>query len=247
MGSSLHQILHITRSGLMTQMLHLDLISNNLANVNTTAFKQARANFQEILDSESGLSGTQLRSTTFGMEQGTIRYSSSPLDLAIEGEGFFMVELPDGETGYTRDGHFMLDEDQSIVTTGGYRLSWSGTVPADAEELLVSADGTVRVKQGDVWNDVGTISLARFSNPTALTEAGENLWRESDVSGAAEVGTPGTDGFGNVTGFALEQSNVNYADQMAKMITLQRSFEMSVRSFQQTDQMISQAIQMRQG
>jgi len=247
MSASLHQLLNITRSGLMSQMLHLDVISNNLANVNTTAFKQSRANFQEILDEQSGLSGTQLRSTTFGMGQGSIRHSASPLDLAIEGEGFFMVEMPDGEVAYTRDGHFMLDEDENLVTASGHRLSWSGSIPADAEDILVSADGTVQVRQANVWNDIGTISLARFPNPTALTEAGENLWRESDVSGAVELGTAGTDGFGVVTGYALEQSNVNYADQMAKMITLQRGFEMSVRSFQQTDLMISQAIRMRQG
>ncbi|MBN2555736.1 MAG: flagellar hook basal-body protein [Anaerolineales bacterium] len=247
MTGSLHQILNITRSGMVTQMLNLDVISNNLANVNTTAFKQSRANFQEILDAQSGLSGTQLRSTTFLMEQGNIKYSSSPLDVAIEGEGFFMVTTADGETGYTRDGHFMLDEDENIVTAGGQRLQWTGTLPADAEDILISADGTVSVRQGDIWNEIGSIALARFPNATALTESGGNIWLESEVSGAAEVGTPGSDGFGSLLGYALEQSNVDYADQMARMITLQRGFEMSIQSFQQTDQMIALAISMRQG
>ncbi|GAB4475391.1 MAG: flagellar basal-body rod protein FlgG [Anaerolineales bacterium] len=244
MTLSIHQILHISRSGMMSRLLDLDVVSNNLANVNTTGFKASRSNFQEMFQQRL-YSGVQLRTTQRFMDQGAFRLTSRELDLAINGEGFFSVALPDGRTAYTRDGEFTLDAERRIVNGNGFPLVWDGTIPEDVTEINVETDGSVMVLQNGVWNQVGTIQLARFPNPNGLESYGGNLWLETEVSGAATLGTATGEGLGEIRNHVLEMSNVNIANELTQMILLQRSFSLSQRTFQQTDTMLEQAIQMR--
>jgi len=241
---SFTQLLHVTRSGMLARLEALDVSSNNLANVNTIGYKRGRANFQEVLNAQVQ-GGARVRATQNLMEQGGLQATENPLDLAIEGTGFFMIQLPDGRTAYTRDGQLFMDADRQLVTADGFPLVWDGQIPADAEDIFVNPDGTVMALQNGVWNEVGNIELARFPNPTGLLNYGQNLWLETDASGAAEVGAPATEGYGQIFGHALETSNVSLAEEMTNLTTLQRGFEMSLRIFQQTDQMLSQAIHMR--
>lgn len=244
MTTSLTQILNVARSGMLARLTDLDLVSNNLANINTPGFKSSRSNFQELLNA-ARYNGVQIRSTQRFMDPGQINRTSNPLDLAITGDGFFAVTLPDGRTAYTRDGHFTLDSQLRIVSSDGYPLVWQGQVPQDASDVNVFPDGTVMALQGETWNEIGRIQVSRFPNPTALEGYGQNLWLETTISGAAQAGDPGSEGYGQLMSSALEGSNVNLANEMAQLVTLQRSFEMSLRTFQQTDQMISLAIHMR--
>ena len=244
MSSSFTQILHITRGGMLSRLLNLDVVSHNISNINTTGYKRNRANFQEMLEMAQ-LSGTQIRSTQHIMAQGSLVQTTNPLDLAVNGEGFFAVILPDERTSYTRDGEFYVDKEYQLVNANGFRLVWDGEIPADVQEIHVNPDGSVMVKQEDEWSEVGKIQLYRFPNPSGLMGYGENQWLESEVAGEVQSGTPGTGNFGIIVGNAKEQSNVSLAEEMVLMASLQRSFEMSLRAFQQTDQMLSQAIQMR--
>jgi flagellar basal-body rod protein FlgG len=255
MPASITQILHMSRSGMLARLLDLDVVSHNLANVNTIGYKATRSNFQELLNqAQSGpyahgshLGGTGLAATQRFLQQGSLRLTGGPLDLAVSGEGLFAVTLPDGRRAYTRDGQFTLDANRRIVNANGYPLVWQGTIPADALQVQVTPEGQVFALQGQNWNQVGTIQLTRFPNPQALESFGENLWIETPVSGAPISGAPAAAGNGKIVPGALEQSNVNLGNEMAQMVTLQRSFQMSLRSFQQTDQMLAQALQMRRG
>lgn len=244
MTLSIHQILHVSRSGMMTRLLDLDVVSHNLANINTSGFKASRSNFQEMFQQRL-YSGVQLRTTQRFMDQGAFKLTSRELDLAINGEGFFSVTLPDGRTAYTRDGEFRLDSDRRIVNGNGFPLVWDGSLPEEFEEINVEIDGSVMVLQNGVWNQVGTIQLARFPNPNGLEGYGNNLWLESEVSGAATVGNATSEGFGEIRNHVLEMSNVNIANELTQMVLVQRSFSLSQRAFQQTDTMLEQAIQMR--
>ncbi len=244
MTLSIHQILHISRSGMMSRLLDLDVVSHNLANINTHGFKASRSNFQEMFYQRL-YSGVQLRTTQRFMDQGAFKITSRELDLAINGQGFFGVTLPDGRTAYTRDGEFTLDSERRVVNGNGFPLVWDGSIPEDAQEINVQPDGTVLVLQNGVWNQVGTIPLARFPNPNGLESYGNNLWLETEVSGAATIGTAANEGFGEIRNHVLEMSNVNIANELTQMILLQRSFSLSQRTFQQTDTMLEQAIQMR--
>ncbi len=244
MASTFTQILNITRSGLLARLQNLDIVSHNLSNVNTIGFKRSRANFQEMLNDQIQ-GGVQLRATQTLMEQGSLRQTDNPLDLAIDGEGFFAIQLPGDRIAYTRDGQLFLDAENQLVIADGFPIIWDGEIPPEAEDVHVNPDGTVMVKQGELWSQAGTIELSRFPNPSGLTNLGGNLWLETDISGEAQTGAPLTEGFGQIMGSALEGSNVNLAEEMTQMVTLQRGFEMSVRTFQQTDQMLSQAIHMR--
>jgi len=244
MPTSLTQILNVARSGMMARLTDLDLVSNNLANINTNGYKASRSNFQELLN-ERRLSGVQIRSTQQFMDPGQIKNTGNPLDLAIAGNGFFALTLPDGRTAYTRDGQFELDAQRRIVSSSGYPLVWQGQIPQDATDISVFPDGTVRVLQGETWNEAGRIQISRFPNATALQGYGQNLWLETPASGAAQAGAPGSEGYGQLMSRALEGSNVNIANEMSQLVTLQRSFQMSLRTFQTTDTMLSQAIHLR--
>lgn len=246
MTNSISQLLYVSRSGMLARLLELDVVSHNLANISTPGFKSSRVNFQELLQ-EKILSGVSVGATQILTLQGALRLSENPLDLAVSGEGYFAVSLPDGRTAYTRDGQFKLDASGQIVSASGFRLDWQGQIPSDIEEISVDPDGTVRVLQGGTWSSAGIIPLNRFSNPSGLIGYGSDLWLATEVSGEAQSGTAGLDGYGNIMGNALEQSNVNMAAEMTRMITLQRGFEMTLRSFQQADKMLSLALHMRRG
>lgn len=241
---SLHQIFHINRGGMLSLLQGLDAVSHNLANLNTVGFKGSRSNFQEMLTDQLH-GGSQIRSTQRLHSQGRLRETGNGLDAAIFGEGYYVIQLPDGRTGYTRDGQFFLNSEQQIVTSDGNRLEWQGTIPADAEDVHINPDGTVMVKQAEVWSQAGTVQLAVFPNPQGLIAHGRNLYLESEVSGEAQLGSPNDGPYGQLIGGSVEEANVDIAEEMSSLITMQRSFEMSLRSFQQTDRMMSQIINVR--
>ena len=191
--------------------------------------------------------GAQIRSTQMNFSQGRLRETGNGLDAAIDGAGYFMIRMPDGETAYTRNGEFYQDQDGQVVNSDGHFLDWSGSLPTDAEDAHINPDGTVKVKQAGVWSQAGTISLAVFPNPDGLTVFGKNLFLESEISGAPQTGTPNSAPYGQLIGGAIEEANVDLAEEMSYLITMQRSFEMSLRSFQQTDLMMSQVINLRRG
>lgn len=246
MGSFFVQMIEISRSGLISHMEDLDNVSHNFSNVNTNGFKQIRTNFQEMLDRQL-MNGVYPTSSQRWNQQGVFEQTTSPLDLAVSGEGYFGIRLPDGRTAYTRDGHFSLDAQNRIVAANGYPLVWTGgQIPAEAEEINVSQDGAVRYRVGQTWTQAGTISLYRTPNLSGMISYGQNLWLESEASGAVQTGTPGTNNFGQIINGTLEKSNVDVAGETTHMVVLQRAFDMSMRMLKQTDAMIGEAIQMRQ-
>ena len=245
MPYSLLGALHISRHDMLSRLNDLDVTSNNLANVNTAGYKANRSNFQEMLNKKLE-QGTRLVNTQSLQTQGSLKNSDNPLDWAIEGEGFFSVTLPNGDIGYTRDGEFALDAERKLVNANGYPLVLDGTIPEGATDIQIQPNGTVTALDADGQSvDVGTIQLTRFPNPTGLTGYGDNIWLESDASGAAQTGAPGDENFGTVTSHKVEQANVDLAREMSHLMTLQRSFSMSLTAFQQTDSMISLAINLR--
>jgi fagellar hook-basal body proteins len=230
---------------MLSRLNDLDVTSNNLANVNTAGYKANRSNFQEMLNKKLE-EGTRLVNTQLLQTQGSLRDSDNPLDWAIQGEGFFSVTLPNGDIGYTRDGEFTLDAERKLVNANGYPLVLDGTIPEGATDISIQSDGTVTALGADGQSvSVGTVQLTRFPNPTGLTGYGDNVWLESDASGAAQTGASGDENFGIVSSHKVEQSNVDIAREMSHLMTLQRSFSMSLTAFQQTDSMISQAINLR--
>lgn len=244
MFRNIAQLLQISQSAMLAYVNDLDIVSHNLANTNTVGFKSSRVNFQELLQ-EQERAGIQVRTTQRLMSQGDLSASDNPLDLAIEGQGFFAIELGDGRTAYTRDGQFQLDSANQIVTPGGYKLTWNGKLPEGVTDIHFNPDGTIMALENGVWAQAGTVELSRFANASALESFGQNLWLETEVSGEAEAGAPQSEGFGQIVSNAIERSNVNLANELTRMVSLQRAFQMSTRSFQQTDRMISKAIDLR--
>jgi flagellar basal-body rod protein FlgG len=245
MPSSLFHTLNISRQDILSHMLDLDVTSSNLANVNTAGYKTTRSNFQEMLNAQLK-EGTQMSATQSLTMQGSLRSSTSSLDWAIQGDGYFSVTLPDGTIGYTRDGQFSLDADGTLVSANGYPLIWDGEIAEGMTNVTVSATGVVSATDADgVTAEVGTVQLTRFPNASGLTDNGSNILLESDVSGAAQTGDPGSENFGILSGYKVENSNVDLTQEMTRLISLQRNLSMTLRAFQQTDTMISQAINLR--
>jgi flagellar basal-body rod protein FlgG len=245
MASSLFHTLNISRQDILTHMLDLDATSGNLANVNTAGYKAARSNFQEMLDGQVK-QGSLLQASQLLTTQGTLRNSENSLDWAIQGEGFFSVTLPDGTLGYTRDGQFALDAERNLVTASGYPLVWDGAIEEGMTNVSVTAGGVVTATDADgATVEVGNIQLTRFPNPSGLAINGDNILLETDSSGAAEAGDPGAENFGTLGAYRVEQSNVDLAQELTRLITLQRALTMSLKAFQQTDTMITQAINLR--
>ncbi len=245
MPASLFQTLIISRQDILSRMRDLDVTSNNLANINTAGYKTSRSNFQEMLN-EQLKEGNQLRGTQMLTMQGAFKETANSLDWAIQGEGFFSVTLPDGTVGYTRDGQLTLDAERNLVTASGYPLVWDGSIPEGTVNISVSAAGTVSGQDATGASvNLGTVGLTRFPNPNGLTSFGDNAWLESDASGAAQAGAPGDENFGTLSSFRVEQSNVEMSQELTHLITLQRSFSMSLKAFQQTDEMIALAINLR--
>ncbi len=199
MSSSFGGLYHLAQNGMLSRQLDMDGISNNVANIHTPGYKQMRTNFQEMLN-ENELSGTSAVCSQANPNQGDLVISNNPMDWAISGPGFFGIKLPDGTLGYTRDGTFSLDNSGNIVTGGGYKLDWTGTVPADADMVNVEPNGTISARVAGVWAEAGTLKLTIFNNPTGLNSYGSNIWKESDNSGTAQTGVPGEEDFGQVHG-----------------------------------------------
>jgi len=241
----------------------MSVISNNLANVNTTGFKQDRAVFEDLLyqtirqpgaqtttDNQlpSGLmigTGVRTVATEKLHTQGNIIQTDNALDVAIDGRGYFQILMPDGDLAYTRDGTFQINSDGDMVMSNGYLLDPGINIPDDVQSVTIGADGTVSVTQpGDNEPTViGEIELADFVNPAGLQPVGENLFKETGASGVPIVGTPTLDGLGRVIGGALETSNVNVVTELINMIETQRAYEMNSKAISTADQMLQYASQ----
>ncbi len=248
-------------TGMQAQALNLDVISNNLANVNTSGFKKSRAEFQDLLyetirpagtpssqDTEvpAGIQlghGTRPSTVLKIFSQGNMENTQNELDLAIEGDGFFQITLPNGETAYTRDGAFKLDSGGRIVNSDGFTLEPEIAIPSDALSISVGLDGTVSVLQAgeSIPSEIGTIELARFVNPAGLISMGKNLFTISEASGDEMIGTAGENGLGTLAQGFLEMSNVSVVDEMVNMITAQRAYESNSKAIQAADDMLQLA------
>jgi flagellar basal-body rod protein FlgG len=259
----MNQALWIAKTGLDAQQTRMSVISNNLANVNTTGFKQDRAVFEDLLYQTMRQPGAQSSSSTqlpsglmvgTGVRtvateklhtQGNIIQTQNALDIAIQGRGFFQILMPDGSISYTRDGTFQLDSTGQVVMSNGYPLEPGITIPEDALSITVGSDGTVSVLSAGSASPtiVGNLDLADFVNPTGLQPVGENLFKESASSGAPIIGTPGLDGIGTTVGGALETSNVNVVTELINMIETQRAYEMNSKAISTSDQMLQYASQ----
>ena len=259
----MNQALWIAKTGLDAQQTKMSVISNNLANVNTTGFKQDRAVFEDLLyinvrqpgaqstantELPSGLMiGTGVRTVATEKQhtQGGIVQTGKSLDMALNGRGFFQITMPDGSLGYTRDGTFQVNSTGDVVMANGYALEPAVTVPADTLSLTVGTDGTISALQSGQASPtvIGNLQLADFVNPTGLQPIGENLFKESGASGAAVTGTPGLTGLASVIGGSLETSNVNGVTELINMIETQRAYEMNSKAISTADQMLQYAAQ----
>jgi flagellar basal-body rod protein FlgG len=257
------EALWISKTGLEAQQTRMAVISNNLANVNTTGFKKSRAIFEDLLYQnvrQVGAQSSQDTTLPTGLQigtgvrtvatekthtQGSILQTGNALDMAVSGRGFFQVLRPDGSISYTRDGSFKLDSTGQLVTSGGYPLEPSISIPSDALSVTVGIDGTVSVLQpgSATPSQVGNITLADFINPVGLDPIGENQFRESLSSGSPTVGTPGTSGVGILSEGSLETSNVNVVEELVGMIETQRAYEMNSKAISTTDQMLQRLMQ----
>ncbi len=252
-------------TGMTAQQMSLDVIANNLANVNTTAFKRSRTDFQDLLyqtirapgaisaqglEIPSGIqlgSGVGVISVTKQFEQGPFVESGNTLDVAIEGDGFFQITLPDGEIAYTRDGSFQINRDGTIVTADGFALEPEISLPEDAINTTIGTDGTVTVTLSDGTTDeLGQIELARFINPAGLLSQGRNLFRQSESSGDPILSNPGEEGAGTLRQGFLEASNVSVVNEIVQLIITQRAFEVNSTVISASDQMLQTANNLRQ-
>ncbi len=256
--------LWIAKTGLNAQQTNMDVISNNLANVSTNGFKRQRAVFEDLLyqtirqpgaqSSEqttlpSGLQlGTGVRpvSTERIHTQGGMSETGNSKDVAINGQGFFQVQMPDGTTAYTRDGAFQLDGNGQLVTSSGYLVQPAITIPANATELSIGRDGIVSVKlQGQTaMNQIGQMTLATFINDSGLESIGENLYLETTSSGAPNETNPGLNGAGLLYQKYVETSNVNVAEELVSMIQTQRAYEINSKAISSSDQMLQKLTQL---
>lgn len=250
--------LWVAKTGLEAQQTNVDVISNNLANVSTNGFKRQRPVFEDLLYQtlrQPGAQSTQQTQVPSGLQLGTgvrpvatarifttgnLQNTGNPLDLAVNGRGFFQVTLPDGSVSYTRDGAFQLDNQGQVVTSNGYPLQPTITIPPNALTITVGSDGTVSVLAAGATApaQVGQIQLANFINPAGLQARGENLFLETAASGTAQTNVPGTNGLGGLSQGFVETSNVNVTEELVNLITAQRAFEINSRSIQSSDQML---------
>ena len=255
------QALWIAKTGLDAQQTRMSVISNNLANVNTTGYKYSRPVFNDLLyqtvrqpgaqssqntEIPSGLmvgTGVRTMSTQKFYSQGNIIQTENSLDVAISGRGFFEILLPDGDTGYTRDGTFQLDSQGRMVTSNGYQLQPAITVPANTLSVTIGEDGVVSalVAGSTTPTQLGAIQLADFINPAGLQPMGDNLLNETAASGAATTGTPGQTGLGLTLQGSLEGSNVNVVEELVNMIETQGAYEMNSKAISTSDQMLQYA------
>jgi flagellar basal-body rod protein FlgG len=252
-------------TGMEAQETRLDVTANNIANVSTAGFKKGRAEFQDLMYQQlrasgaptgastrapSGLevgSGVRVAATMRQHSEGDLKQTGNPLDLAIEGNGFFQVALPNGQTAYTRDGSFKLSAEGKIVTSDGYSLTTDISVPPDAQSITVGVDGTVSATTASETTPVelGKIQLANFANPAGLTQLGRNLFRETASSGSPITADPGQEGVGTISQGTLELSNVKVVEEMIDLIAGQRAYEVNSRVIKAADDMLGQTANLR--
>jgi flagellar basal-body rod protein FlgG len=256
--------LWISKTGLDAQQTQMDVIANNLANVSTNGFKRSRAVFEDLLYQnirQPGAQSSQQTQLPSGMQlgtgvkpvaterifsQGNLQQTENAKDLAINGEGFFQVLLPDGSTAYTRDGSFQVDNQGQMVTASGYTIQPAITIPANAQSITVGRDGTVSVTlpNSAATTQIGTIQLATFINPAGLQSKGENLYVETSASGTASTNTPGANGAGVLNQGYVETSNVNVVEELVSMIQTQRAYEINSKAITTSDQMLQRLSQL---
>ncbi len=256
--------LWISKTGLDAQQTQMDVISNNLANVNTAGFKRSRAVFEDLLYQtlrQPGAQSSQQTQLPTGLQigtgvrpvaaervftQGNLQQTNNEKDIAIQGAGFFQVLMPDGTAAYTRDGSFSIDNQGQIVTASGYVVQPAVTIPANAITMSIGRDGTVSVTQPGVTApvQVGTLQLSTFINPAGLEARGENLYVETAASGSPSTNAPGSNGAGTLAQGYVETSNVNVVEELVSMIQTQRAYEINSKSIQTSDQMLQRLSQL---
>jgi flagellar basal-body rod protein FlgG len=253
-------------TGMVAQQFNIDTIANNLANANTIGYKKVRAEFQDLMyqtlraagnsvtqgvQSPTGMQvghGARLAGTAKIFTQGDLQSTDNALDLAIQGDGFFQIQLADGSVGYTRSGAFQTDADGRLVNVDGYIVQPEITIPDGATEITVGTDGTISaILSGEEEStELGQIQLARFINPAGLISIGSGLYKASGSSGAPSVVTPGTEGVGTIAGTFLEMSNVKVIEEMINLITVQRAYDVNSKVIQASDEMLQVANNLRQ-
>jgi flagellar basal-body rod protein FlgG len=254
--------LRTAASGMYAQELNIEAISNNIANISTTAYKKNKAQFQDLMYQQVSVSpinteqgsaattgntlqignGVQPTSTEKIFTQGDMTQTNNQLDLAISGQGFFQVKKPDGTYAYTRDGSFKVDSEGKIVTSSGYYVDPSVTIDENTLSVAIGKDGSVvATKVGGTTSTVGTIELARFVNPGGLKSIGDNLYEQTEASGTPTIGTPNSSAFGSINQGYLEASNVDIVEEMISMISAQRAYEINSKTVQTVEQMMQMA------
>lgn len=252
--------LQIAATGMMAQELNVEVISNNIANMRTTGFKKLRAEFQDLLyqdlrrvgsaSSDAGTTvptgiqlgfGVKTGATSRIMSQGNLNNTEKELDVAIRGEGFFSITMPNGQTAYTRDGSFELDAEGRLVTLDGYEVEPGITIPDNARSITINRTGGIEVIVGDNTDsqEVGQLQLTRFINKAGLKAIGDNLYLETPSSGSPTQGSPGDAGFGDLLQKFLESANVNAVSELSDLIAAQRAYEMNARVISASDEMMS--------
>ncbi|MEF9995631.1 MAG: flagellar basal-body rod protein FlgG [Burkholderiaceae bacterium] len=256
--------LWIAKTGMDAQQMQLDTISNNLANVSTTAYKRGKVQFEDMLYvnlRQSGANTTEQTQLPTGLQvgtgvasvatrriftQGALTQTNNQLDVAVNGQGFFQIGLPDGTTAYSRDGSFHVDSNGQMVTASGFALQPSVTIPPNAESVTIGQDGTVSVKLSGqaALQTIGQLQLASFINEAGLESRGNNLYLETAASGNPTVNTPGQNGLGLIQQGYLEGSNVNVVEELVSMIATQRAYDINSKAIQTSDQMLQRLSQL---
>lgn len=256
--------LWVAKTGLEAQQAQMDVITNNIANVNTNGFKRSRAVFEDLLYQtvrQPGAPSSQQTQFPTGLQfgtgvkpvaterlhtQGNLMQTGNSKDIAIDGKGFFQIQMPDGTVGYTRDGSFHVDNQGQLVTSSGYLLLPQITVPAEAQVLTVSRSGqvSVTVQGAAAAQELGTLQLASFINPAGLEARGENLYVETGASGAPIVNDPGSNGLGQLSQGFVEAANVNVVEEMVNMVQAQRAYELNSKAVTASDQMLQKLAQL---
>ena len=256
--------LWISKTGMEAQQTQLDTISNNLANVSSNGYKRSHAVFEDLMYQNlrqagansteqttlpTGLQvglGTRAVATSRSFSQGNLQQSSNNLDIAVLGNGFFEVQMPDGTTGYTRDGSFQVNAQGQLVTNNGYAVQPGITIPSTAQSVTIGSDGTVSVTVPgqSAPQTVGQLQIASFVNPAGLEPKGQNMFGETAASGTANGGTPGQGGLGTLRQGFVETSNVNVVEELVSMIQTQRAYELNSKAIQTSDQMLQRLSQL---
>ena len=257
----MNRALRTAATGMFGQQLNVDIIANNLANVNTTGFKKSRPDFQDLMYQTLKTSevsdnpniqqpseiqvgnGTVPVATPKSFAQGDIQPTKNPLDVAIQGDGFFQIRQTDGTTAYSRDGSFQISGEGMLVTGQGYVVEPGLSIPADTTSISIASDGTINATVAGQTSPtkVGQLELAKFVNPVGLNPTGGNLYTETPASGKAILGSAGTEGFGTLMPQSLESSNVDVVEEMVSMIVAQRAYEINSKTIQTVEDMLTMA------